>query len=371
MKKLSFAAGVVAIALAVSTIFPVAGVFANTATYDGTNNRVTLRRNVTGVTNPVTNTYTYTISPKSNYTQPGTATTVPSSATIAFNGVTPTSGTATQTAVIDLASVDFSKVGDYIYTVTETASSNSTNYPVDSTNSYDIQISVRYQVDANNVPNNNVYLATVSIKNNTNSSKVTEAVWTSGTTYTYIEATATTTGNMAEKEECFEYTIDIPAENGVAGSFVIDIVPATGTSACTGSASSVTAGTPATIKLKHGDTVHVGYNGGAYQLPAGAKYTITKTNSGDEYIEKFDSTNGSTTTKTAVAVSNTSCDENNEDGEGCFSKNNVTNIENNKQASPLTGVITNFWFYLMLLIIGAFGLFIFLRKKQDNEEQQA
>ena len=68
MKKLSFAAGVSAIALAVSTIFPVAGVFANTATYDGNNYTVTLERNVTNVHNPVTNTFTYTITPCLLYT---------------------------------------------------------------------------------------------------------------------------------------------------------------------------------------------------------------------------------------------------------------------------------------------------------------
>ena len=360
MKKLSFTAGIAAIALAVASILPAAGVFAKTATYSGTNNIVTLRRNVTNVTNPVTNTYTYTISPKSGYTQPGTATTVPSSTTIAFNAVSPTSGTATQTSTIDLANVDFSKVGDYIYTVTETGSSDSDNYPVDDTHSYDIQISVRYEVDSNNVPNNDVYVATVSIKNNDGGTKVSEALWANGTTYTYIEAVATTTGNMAEKDECFAYTIEIPAATGVSGTYVIDIANSDAqATACSGSATSVTAGTPATIYLKHGDTVRVGYNGGAYQLPVGASYTITKTNHVDDYIEKIDRANGYTTTKTTVGV-----------GTANFNTKNHTDIENNKQSDPLTGIVTNFWFYLVLLIIGAFGFIIFMRKRQDDEEEQ-
>ena len=56
---------------------------------------VTVTKNVNNVTNPVTNTFGYTIEADAN--NPATVANFPTSATIAFTSVTPTSGTAPQT----------------------------------------------------------------------------------------------------------------------------------------------------------------------------------------------------------------------------------------------------------------------------------
>ncbi len=356
MKKLSFTAGVAAIALAVASIFPAAGVFANTvATTDYEGNPIVLRRTINNVSGNVTNTFGYTVS---NTAVPsgGSVSGAPTSASIVFSNAAPTSGSVTQTQNLGFSSANYSKVGDYEFTITETSSSDSANYPVDSTHSYTAVVQVRYPVDGNNVPDNSKFIATITVWNG--DTKVTEATWTSASTYTYIQATEKTTGNMADASLCFAYTIDIPNSGVTAGgTYAIDINPTSG--ACSGSATSVAAGAPATVYLKNGDTVRVGYNSGAYQLPVGAQYTITKTNHSDDYIEKFDGSSATDTTKTTVAI-----------GDDDFDTDNKTALENNLDEGLLTGIVTNFWFYIMLLVAGLIGFFIVSRRKQDDEEQQ-
>ena len=376
MKKFSFAAGVSAIALAVSTIIPAAGVSATTiAAGDYTSgNPITLARAVSGVSNNVTNNFYYTIASTST-PNGGTVTGFPTNATINFSNVAPTGAPAeaVQTTTLNFSAADYSKVGDYEFTITETGSDDLNNYPLDATHSYKAYVSVRYYVDpTTHVPNNNRYVASVVLWNGSGYSSTSQenkisgytATWGNTAARTYIEATETTTGNMAETNECFAYTINIATGNGVSTGDAFNVT--SNTTCSQTSATSVTAGTPATVYLKNGETVTVGVDNGLNQLPVGASYTITKSNSSDNYVEKIDGNEVATITKTTVAVP----DPQDQTAVAAFNTNNKTALENNLQSDPLTGIVTNFWFYFMLLIIGAFGLFIFLRKKQDDEEQQ-
>ena len=276
------------------------------------------------MSNPVTNTFGYTIT---NASAPsgGSVSNAPSSASIAFNNVSPTGGASSveATTTVNFSAASYSKVGDYEFTITESSSSDAGNYPIDTAdNSYKAVVQVRYYVDSStNVPDNSRYTAYVIIYDK-GGTKVSEATWTSGSTYTYIQATATTTGNLGETSECFAYQISIP-DSGVTagGTYAIDINPTSG--ACSGSATSVTAGTPATVYLKHGDTVRVGYNNNVYQLPVGANYTITDTNGSDGYTTKMDTVTQDSVSKTTVATT-----------DGNFNTNNTTAIENNKNTDP-------------------------------------
>ena len=368
MKKLSFASGVAAIALAAASIFPAAGVYANTvASTDYIGNPVTLTRTVSGVTNNVTNTFGYTITNTSKPTG-SSITNAPSSASIIFNNAAPTGNplVASQSTTVDFSAVNYSKVGDYEFTLHENSSTDATNYPIDAEhNDYKAVVQVRYFTDSTtNVPNNDRYVATIYIKDK-NDNKVTSGVatWGNAAARTYIEAVATTTGNMAETDECFAYTINIATGNGVAAG---DQFAITSNTACQNSATSVTAGNAATVYLKDGESLTVGSSNGAYQLPVGASYTWTKTGTSDGYTTKMDGSNATTATKTTVVVPTPG----DTTAQAAFNTNNHTDIENNKQSDPLTGIVTNFWFYLVLLIIGAFGIIVFMRKKQDDEEQQ-
>ncbi len=366
MKKLSFVAGASAIALALASIFPAAGVFANTiATSDFEGSPITLRRTVSGVSNNVTNTFGYTITSTST-PDGGSANNAPTTASIAFSNKAPSSNEVSGTTTVDFGTTNFSKVGDYTFTISETSSTDPTNYPIDTaSNDYTAIVRVTYYVDpVTNVPDNSRYVAKIVI-NNKDDTKVAQATWGSSAARTYIEVAATTTGNMAETDKCFAYTINIPVGSGVSAG---DTYAINANTTCTGSDTSVTAGTPATIYLKHGDTATVGLVGNSSQLPVGANYTLTKTGTDDGYTTKIDGNVKTTINKITVATGNTDC-ESNADGEGCFDENNHTDFENNKQADPLTGIVTNFWFYLMLLIIGLVGFFIISRKRKEEENQ--
>lgn len=74
----------------------------------------------------------------------------------------------------------------------------------------------------------------------------------------------------------------------------------------------------------------------------------------------MDGTETNTVTKVTVAV---------DDDE--FDTKNKTEIENNKQSDPLTGIVTNFWFYLILLMIGAFGIFFIIARRKNDDEEEA
>ena len=355
MKKISFAAGVAAIALAVSTIFPAAGAFANTVSNtDYTGNPITLRRTVSGVSNPVTNTFTYSVTETSKPSG-ATATNAPTSASIVFSNVTPTDNEVSATTTLDFSATDYSMVGDYVYTISESTSSNAASYPIDTANNdYTAIVQVRYFTDASGVPDNSRYTAHVVI-NNKAGTKVSAATWGSSAARTYIQANAITTGNMGELDKCFAYTIDIlPDVGGVAEG---DTFTITSNSTCTGSATSVSAGIPATVYLKHNETATIGIaNRANYQLPVGANYTWTKVDTEDGYTTKMDEFQRTSITKIAVATDADTFDE-----------DNMTLIENNKQSDPLTGVVTNFWFYLILLAIGLVGFYAMNRSRKNEK----
>ena len=271
------------------------------------------------------------------------------------------------TTNLNFSAANYSKVGDYEFTITEDSSTDATNYPIDAShNSYKALVQVRYYTDPNtNVPDNTRYVATVMLKDK-NGTKVSSntAEWTSGSERTYIEVVAKTTGNLGETTECFNYTVTIPTGHGVSAGDTFTVSTA---STCT-NPSTITAGSATTISLKHGDTLLIGNNNDNYQLPIGAEYTITGPTTSNGYTTKMDGSQKTTVTKNTVA-SDAECDENDETVP-CFDKNNHTDIENNKQSDPLTGIVTNFWFYIMLLVAGIVGFFIISRRKRDDEEQQ-
>ena len=100
---------------------------------------ITITRSIPNLYGTVNNTFTYTIEDLYD----SGATGAPTSSSITFNGNYTTQGTVTKTATIDFGSMSFDYVGDYMYEVSETASSNNALYPVDSENTYTVVISVR------------------------------------------------------------------------------------------------------------------------------------------------------------------------------------------------------------------------------------
>ena len=126
-------------------------VFVATITVKAANEGFKVTRTVTGATNPVTNTFTYTVTNESG--NPATIT-IPGTTTIAFNAATPSSNTATQSANPLIAEgawtgaenwpgtstkLSYTIPGTYKFKVAETGSTNATLYQKD-TNYYIVTV---------------------------------------------------------------------------------------------------------------------------------------------------------------------------------------------------------------------------------------
>lgn len=348
MKKISILAGVVT--LIAAAILPVTSVSALVPTYNGSSS-FTINREIGGVTNSVTNTFTYTIA-ENEKPEGATVTGMPTVANVVFDDTEPFDDAVLASQVVNLSGVNFSKVGDYSFTVTETGSDDETNYPIDTAhNSYTVYVLVRYELGTGNVPNNNAYTATMYIKNNAGT-KVGQLNWSNTPERTYLELTATTTGDLAETDKCFAYTINVQPGNGVKNGdeFVIN-----SNTTCEGSADSVVAGTPATIYLMHGDTATIGQANGINQFPLAAGVTITKTDTNDGYTTTIDGEERTTYTPNLQSPSAQDFDP-------------TILINNDKTADPFTGVFTNMWLYLVLLIIAVVGYIYFNRRSTEKQQ---
>ncbi len=311
----------------------------------------TITRNVNDVTNPVTNTFTYTVTQAN--TNPASVTLPSTNPTVVFNNVSPNaSGVATATGTIDLSSVVFDAVGDYEFIVTETASTNATAYPLDA-KEYHIFVSVRYNVDANNVPDGTKN-ATMIVQPTLSGSKVSGLVFETDTELTYITLSKGVTGNLADIDEYFAFTVSLP---GTAGdTYTISGAHSTDGSTTVNS-STYTVGTTTTIYLKHGQSVTIGLNGTLNEMPINESYTITETGATDykTYIDGS-TTDAKTTTKTTVATNDSN-----------FSTNNATSYINNYQSDVLTGIFINILPFIILIGLAVIGIYI--NKKLTTQEE--
>lgn len=311
-------------------------------------------REVSNVTNNVTNTYTYTIAPQSS--NPAGATGLPTSATVVFNAVAPVGGTATATSAINFTGATFTTVGDYLFTVTETGSTDATNYPV-SSDVFTALVSVR-NVMSGSTPTGNLEVTLVQSMRDSNGDKVTgTTTFTGGSNRTYIQLAGSVAGNNADMNKCFQYQINLPVQTGaLAGdSYTINT-----TSTCSGtSATAVVGGSSNFVYLRHGETATIGLSGSTNQMPIGVNYTIAKVGDTD-YTTNFDGSSTPSTTsvnKTTVAV-----------GAPTYNAQNTTSVVHTKSTAVLTGIVTNIWFYLLLLLAGAAGVsyYAFRRNVQKN-----
>lgn len=289
-----------------------------------TNHAVTLSRTVTGVTNKVNVTFTYTISPDSS--NPSGASGAPTSKTISFSNVTPTSGSATQTTTLDFAGMTFSKNGDYVYTVKETASNNATVYPVDSTNTYTVKFAVR-----NASATNFNTVVTILLYTGTGASATKKS---DNTTFTFTKPAATKTitikktveGNMADSNEYF--AINLTVNGGSGDSYSI-----TGQSK-SGAATSITmntASTPTgtqTIYLKHNETATIS------GVPVGATYSFVET--------------GATSYNTYINGSSTN---DKSSGSKTVGDTNTNTIKNTFNSDTLTGLANKVLPYVVMITL--------------------
>ena len=361
--KTIITAGVAAVALVATQFANVSAADPVVAEYKGGNissnpGVFRITRKVTNATNSVTNTFSYSIAADSG--NPGTATGYPTSASIVMSAAAVSSNTATGTTDISFKTTTFSELGDYYFTVSETASSNATNYPVD-TKKYKIVASVRNQLDSSNVPTDKyiVTLAANSIDESNNKAAADGAnAFISAANRTYIELTQNTTGSMAKKDDCFKYQIIIPAVASIAPAG--DSYKITTNSTCTGSSANAVVGGTNYVVLRHGDTATIGKNGTVSQMPVGLSYTIKLVDEQGYQTTYYDGTASSSresVTKTTVAQSASN-----------FNSQNKTTIRNDKYADPNTGLAMNLLPFMILVILAGAGVAVVVYKKKTINE---
>ena len=325
---------------------------AATITFDQDIDTIPFTRTVTGVSNPVTNTFTYTITADAG--NPDTVTNVPTTSTVVFNATNPSSNTTTEAGAIDFSGATFNTVGDYYFTITETSSTNDFLYPIDNT-TYTAQVSVRYATNGGTT-DMNTFVVTLAQNMQKEGGDKEAAVWSSASPRTYFEISAETNGNSADKDHCFTYLLNIPAENGISAddTFVVN------NSTCTENPTTITAGEDTTIKLKDGDTLTIGLLNNLAQLPIGSSYTITLADA-----EGYDVTfNGNDSEASIAQTISDLASQSSQD----FDKNNASFVLTKNTGVPNTGIFTNNTIYIIFFGISIAGLAVYITRKYAHRK---
>ena len=302
------------------------------------NHAATISRTITGTSNKVTNTFTYTVTADSS--NPTGTSNIPNSATVAFSNVTPQSGTATATGTLDFAGATFTKNGDYTYTITETSSTTPGLYPVDSTNTYTLKLSVR-NATATDFTNPKVVTMYWYEGEATAASKLDPAQldFTSAANVKTITIGKTVEGTMADPDEYFAVSITVNGNDGESYSI-------TGTHK-SGDPTSIPSGTATTVNLKHGDTITIS------GVPDGKTYSFTETG-GASYQTYI---NGSTTNSKSSGSKTV----------GTSNSNTIKNVWNQP---VITGVMTRILPYILIAAIGAAITVFVIARRMNNEKSE-
>ncbi|MBR2704033.1 MAG: hypothetical protein IKE91_01020 [Clostridia bacterium] len=328
-----------------STIFAIAilGVMAcfskveASTSWTSSTSSIPISRTITGVTNNVNGvTFGYTVTADSNNPAGGVSGSIPAPS-VTFNNVTPSSGTATATSSVDLSGLSFSSVGTYKYRITETSTNNNA-YPVDSSDYFDIVISVENELDNNNQPTGN-FVATVLGQAIDKNNQKNDILFTSAADLECIQVTKNVTGATADPNKYFQYTINIAA----AGTYAVS------GGSHSSNPSTVTGNQSTTFYLKSGETITFGQSSGTNQILPGTTYTVTEDgNSSSGYTVYY--TQGSSGTETSGSSVTTTVSTTDAD-------NHVT-FRNNKGSESVTGILLDIAPYICLVVLAIVGIVI-------------
>lgn len=336
--------------LFVVMFYGVEGVKANTSATiasGATNSVVTISRSVTGATSPVTSTFTYTITKVSG---PGTVGSFPPSASpqIVMSSQALSGTTATKTTTVSLVGATFSKPGDYIFTVVEASSSNSTTYPKDTSNSYTIKVQVRNHAENDFASPMD---ATIQLFSGTGSSATKLAdnaslAFTSAASYKTITLTKTIEGTMADTDDSFPFTITI--KGGSVGD-VYSISGGTSATGCTVPSGSTSC--DLAVSLKHGQTA-----------------TITGVRDGQTYT--FSETANSTTNKYQTFINGSTTNDKSLASDRTVGSSNSNTVVNKWNQAVVTGLMIRFLPYVLVISAAIAGIaFIAIRNSRRAREE--
>ena len=327
----------------------------------GKTTSLTITREVEEVTNPVTNTFTYTITPDAS--NPTGATGIPTSLTIAFDKETPNaSNIASKTGTLDFSNATFNELGDYKFKVTETGTTDATTYPLDpaTTTEYYVYISVRNKVDANNTPTGDLIVTLADQTKNKDTGNKMDMKFKSKANHTFITLSNNVTGNMARTDKYFEFKI-----NFIDGTDGEEFLISGDSTYASNPTKLVVGGTNNSVWLKHGETIIIGKKGTVNQIPVGLKYQIVEQGATDykTYIDGSTTNSKTSSQKTTVEAPAGLLMAGPQDE---FNANNRTSFENNKEEDVLTGVFINIGPFVGLIALAVVGIFII--KKTSNKK---
>ena len=393
---------------------------AGTVTWSGPSS-ITIRETMHNIVNPIIATRTYSLYDSGMVAAASAATNYTASDTI-------TNYQINKTAVLDFSNLTFTKPGDYHYNIYESGLTDQNNrYLSDYFDyagegaSYRVVISVRNVVDANNTPTGNFTASCILMKryydeqqDQTVEEKVSPVSGTLYADYDYgphattfgdIEISKTVKGIGSDTTKYFPITITINAD--VVNSFPLDstgwIYPISGvdsTATYNGNTvtnpTTITVGTPTTIYLKHNQTAligHVNNNGETFDtIPYGQ---CNYYNSGSP--KSYDNSKSFEIKKLAIIPGNNgewqcigsyyTIEENPGDYTATFSVNNYSVEEgynigyygvndgsntvdfyNQKEMSPVTGLIFTILPYVIIIGIGVGGALLVMHLK--NKERK-
>lgn len=229
------------------------------------------------------------------------------------------------------AGIRFTAPGLYHFTLSETAGSNP-NIAYDN-RSYQLDVQVVWETDGNGVPTENVKVSGIATKGIADNRKYEGAGFeNTKADADSLKITKTVSGSAANKNDEFTFTVTVTGINGTYSTNKTGVT--------------ITNGVATEFKLKHGETFEI------YNLPAGAAYTVSETDS-KGYEETKVSVNGAT----AIVGKDAS-------GAVDMSKTNTVAYTNIDTINPPTGVILHFVPVLLAFAAAFGGCFVFFRRKR-------
>lgn len=353
---------------AVMSFAPVVPAMAQAVTLSdsSTATSVVVTREVTGVKNPVTATFGYSLAESKN--NPAVIGGLATGFDISFNSVMPNAEkVASVDYNLDLSSLTFTKVGDYVITLKEVSSSDDANYPVDTSDEYEILISVRNQLDDDGYPTGDLTVTLIPQVVNKDGDKTDVALFNSRADRTFIELEKYVSGDNADLGEYFKFRIDFT--NATEGDvFTISGQDSTvmyhGDTIVT--QSSFVVGQENYVYLKDGQKIELGIDADDYsELPIGLSYSITELDVSDydTYIDGATENNKTSTTKTTESRSGGQMMLMNAN----TISQNFTSFENVKNTSVATGVNSVILPFVIIALLGvvSFAIYFAISKRKQ------
>lgn len=260
----------------------------------------------------------------------------------------------TYDCTLNLRNLVFSKVGDYVFTISETSTTDSANFSLDA-NKYDVFVQVTNVLDENGEPTGELeaHVLDQLYDYKTDSKVSKQALFEAPANYTYITLDSKVSGAAADTDQYFKYKVNM---TGLANGAKISVagqdaeVVFDGESVATTSEYTVGSG-DLYVYLKHGQEAVIGHTAnrdvGTNAIPQGMNYTIEKIGADDGYATKIDGSEVAAISKETVA---TTADD--------FAEKNTTLAVNSKDATVNTGVFASTWPFLIVAAFGVSGFLI-------------